>query len=438
MGSTQRSYLVIGAGVFGTSTALHLIEDDPSASITLLDRTPFPCPHAASHDINKIVRADYGDIFYSNLALEAQNHWRNGSYYKPYYHETGLVNVEDTGLGRKIIQNYKDLGVDYSAEMITPKDAMAKWNGIYADGDWENVKEVFWNPQSGWVEAAAAVRRTTEAAVDKGVQYVEATVSELAFDGAGNCTGVRTANGDSYWADNVILCTGAQTAKLLADSAPQRKDLQVNGRMVAAAVVTAAVRLTPGQKEKFDKVPVFVEGMDHTLGETMPPTPDGLLKFCRDVSFTHNIYHTASGQTISVPPSPPSQSTWSQDVPPGLKEEAFNVMTQTYGKEVEGLEFESYRMCWDAVTPNQDWVITPHPHCGSLYIATAGSFHGWKFLPTVGAYVVKMLQNKLTGEQARRWAWDRDNAGAAHGALLPSRDLSDIEGYTSPNKRTSE
>ncbi|KAL8950244.1 MAG: hypothetical protein Q9222_003711 [Ikaeria aurantiellina] len=133
----------------------------------------------------------------------------------------------------------------------------------------------------------------------------------------------------------------------------------------------------------------------------------------------------------------PSQSTWSQDAPIGLKQEVLNVMTQTYGKEVEGFEFESYRMCWDAVTPKQDWVISPHPNSGSLYIATAGSFHGWEFLPTVGAYVVKMLQNKLTDEQARRWGWDRDNSGAAHGALLPTRDLSDIEGYTSPNEKAT-
>ena len=266
MGSAQRSYLVVGAGVFGTSTALHLIEDDPSASVILIDRTPYPCPYAASHDINKIVRADYGDIFYAALALEAQKHWREGSYYHPYYHETGLVNVEDTGLGRKIIQNYKDLGVDFSAEMITPKEATSKWSGMYRDGDWTDVKEVFWNPRSGWVEAAAALHRTIEVAVDKGVQYVEATVSNLNFDEAGDCLGVRTAGGESYWAEKVILCTGAQTAKLLADSAPQRKDLQVDGRMVAAAVVTAAVRLTPEQKEKFDQVPVFVEGMDHSLG----------------------------------------------------------------------------------------------------------------------------------------------------------------------------
>lgn len=61
--STQESYVIVGAGIFGTSTALHLAKAFPSASITLIDRTPFPCPLAASYDYQKVVRADYGNIF---------------------------------------------------------------------------------------------------------------------------------------------------------------------------------------------------------------------------------------------------------------------------------------------------------------------------------------------------------------------------------------
>ena len=78
----------------------------------------------------------------------------------------------------------------------------------------------------------------------------------------------------------------------------------------------------------------------------MPPTKAGLLKFCRDVSFTHKVHHAASGQTISVPPEAPNLSTWGQDVPSGLKEEIVRVMKQIYGKETEGFQFESYRLCW--------------------------------------------------------------------------------------------
>jgi len=86
-------------------------------------------------------------------------------------------------------------------------------------------------------------------------------------------------------------------------------------------------------------------------------------------------------------------------------------------------------MCWDAVTPNQDWIIDRHPHCKNLYFAGAGSFHSWKFLPTLGMYVVQMLQGTLDQEMAARWAWDRPSEGGALPAYVPHRDLKDIPGY---------
>ncbi len=58
------------------------------------------------------------------------------------------------------------------------------------------------------------------------------------------------------------------------------------------------------------------------------------------------------------------------------------------------------------MTPNQDWIISPHPTCPGLYIAGGGSFHSWKFLPTIGKYVTRMLKGELTSEEREKWAWD--------------------------------
>lgn len=72
MESAQPSYLIVGAGIFGASTALHLKAAEPKAQVTLIDRTPYPCPYGASFDLNKIVRDYYADKFYMRLANEAQ------------------------------------------------------------------------------------------------------------------------------------------------------------------------------------------------------------------------------------------------------------------------------------------------------------------------------------------------------------------------------
>jgi sarcosine oxidase/L-pipecolate oxidase len=72
-------------------------------------------------------------------------------------------------------------------------------------------------------------------------------------------------------------------------------------------------------------------------------------------------------------------------------------------------------------------MIGRHPHCHGLSIAAGGSFHSWKFMPTIGKYVVKMLLGELEAQHAGRWAWDY--AGDGSGALpeyVPRRDLNDL------------
>lgn len=80
----------------------------------------------------------------------------------------------------------------------------------------------------------------------------------------------------------------------------------------------------------------------------------------------------------------------------------------------------------DAFSPNQDFIIDYHPNCENLVIATAGSFHRWKFLPTIGKYVVQKIFGTLEEDLAREWAWDRVNSGSAREMYEPTRDMKTI------------
>lgn len=95
------SYLVLGAGCFGVSSALSIKRTWPSASVTLVDRTEFPCPLTAAHDLNKIICAEYEDPVYMKLAIEVQSLWRTDPILKPYYHETGILFAGIAGPGLK-------------------------------------------------------------------------------------------------------------------------------------------------------------------------------------------------------------------------------------------------------------------------------------------------------------------------------------------------
>lgn len=428
--ASSPSYLIIGAGVFGASTAYHLIKNDPTAVVRLVDRTPYPCPLAASWDWNKVVRADYGDLFYMEKALEAINLWRTDPLYKPFYHESGLVNIDNTGLGRRMIENYKKLKTDVSPEMLRPEEFKKRYNGFFENTDFEDVEEIFINKRSGWAEATKALKALTDAAVSAGVKYIEGDIATLTFDELGDCSGVRMVDGNALSADKIILSTGAGTAKLLADSAPKRPELQVGNRMVAAAVVTGIVKLNAQDGKRYTEIPVTVHAIKTTQGEVMPLTAPltekepYTVKFCRDESYKNTCKHDASGQSFSMPPAQPDQAQWSPNG--GLKARLETVKRGILGENAKDVQIDEYRICWDAVTPNQDFVIAAHPHCANLFVATAGSFHGWKFMPTIGQYVVELLTGKLDPALVNRWAWDRDNEGSAHGDLLPSVELSDL------------
>ncbi|KAL6720694.1 hypothetical protein ACLMJK_002619 [Lecanora helva] len=445
MASLAPSYLIIGAGVFGASTALHLSQQKPAPTVILIDRAPYPCPIAASHDINKIVRSDYGDIFYCKLGLETLEKWRNDPLFKKWYHQSGLLKATDhaADLVDKISENYKKLGVDVGAELFKPENLKTKFGGIYADTDLSDVEHLLWNPSCGWAEAARALEETIAAAVENGVHYVTTSVARLIIEN-GSCAGITTEDGRTFIAEKTILSTGAYTAKLLAGSAPKQPDLQVGDRIVAAGVCEAAMDLTPEQIKKFNHVPAFVLDANKTQGksfmqliekftnsstqgETMPPTPDGQLKFIRDIPFKNTIDHPASGQKFSVPRTDLQRSQWvsPSDIPQGIRDEISTVMKGIYGKEVHGLQPSTMRFCWDGITPDNNWFITPHPRCENLYIATAGSFHGWKFLPIIGKYVVQMLRGELSEEMEGRWRWDRKFEGVPN-SLIPRREMRDL------------
>lgn len=200
----------------------------------------------------------------------------------------------------------------------------------------------------------------------------------------------------------------------------------------------------------------------------MPPTADGELKFCRDLSFTNSIIHSTSDQTISVPSFTSGETQWTTpaDMCTALRQELHGVMRGIYGHEADGLDLETFRLCWcvlsllsafsiastpfsmfatcmkssefrltpnssrDAITPSQNPLVTQHRHCPNLYFATGGSFHGWKFLPIIGRYVVQMLKGKLEDEMRVRWAWDKGDASdgvGAHGGLWPRREFRDMQ-----------
>ncbi len=192
-----------------------------------------------------------------------------------------MVVLDDTGLGKKIVENYRSLGV-HDGEVMSVDEFLegrfgAKFEGsLFKKADWRGVEEVFVNVMSGWAEATKAVSKVAAAALEAGVECIDGDIVKLLFDENDGCVGARTSDGRDILAKKVILSTGAGTAKLLADSAPDRPSLQSHDRITAAAVVTGVVKLSSKQMKIFGKTPNFI----HSVGEVLGKCNIHTLLFC--------------------------------------------------------------------------------------------------------------------------------------------------------------
>lgn len=259
-------YVIVGAGVFGSSLALHLIQKYPSANVTLVDRSPFPSQTGASWDWNKVVRADYSTMLYMELGLEAMKMWRSDALYQPFYHESGLAWLENSGLSHTIIENFRKLNATDNCRLAEPAEVRKLWDGIHSDANYEGVTGILVNESSGWAAASRCLAKVIETAIAAGVNYTVANVQEVLFDEKGSSVGVRATDGTVLSGSRIILATGALTAKILADSAPRRKEMHVGGRLIAAAVTEGTVRLSDEDAKYFRKGPVFFTQVGDVLG----------------------------------------------------------------------------------------------------------------------------------------------------------------------------
>lgn len=259
--------LIVGAGVFGISTAYHLaLQSTNPSSITILDWDPAPSPDAASTDVNKIIRADYSNSLYMRLGLEAIDAWKNSPLFKEkgVYHQTGwiMMNEKDSDLAERIRRNFTDITRYDPLEKMTEDEVRRNWGGVLKEADLSPFDSFFFNPLAGWADAGRALKIMADEAVRLGVRYQVGEASRLILDDNG-VKGVGTKAGDVYTADNVLLCTGAWTSKLMAPLEAELNlpdDECIESQMTAAGVCATHVRLTEDERRIYDQLPVYVYG----------------------------------------------------------------------------------------------------------------------------------------------------------------------------------
>ncbi|KAI7352680.1 FAD/NAD(P)-binding domain-containing protein [Hortaea werneckii] len=426
--NSEPSVLIIGAGIFGTSTAYHLsLEYKDPSKITVLDRTPSPPEPAASNDINKIIRADYSSPFYCDLAYEALDAWATWPELKDFYYRTGWIMLDEEGsdLAERIRKVFRDRNHD-PTEDVKLSELNQRWKGILEGTETKGFKDAYWNPEAGWCDAAAATSALMRAAIGRGVTYVVGEVAHFHLNDVG-IESVELSNTRHLSADKILVSTGAWTSSLLSPLEDKLNIVEtdrIEQQASAAGVAVAHYRMSDTEMAHLSEMPVIVYGGN---GEVIPPPEQNkLLKFTNSNTFANTIT-TDSGHRISV--------TLEQDqhvVSSLLKRETEQTMVdRVMPAFARGTEAAYWRLCWDARTPTQDWLLDRHPdpRLSNLFLAVGGSFHSYKFLPTAGKYMANVLLGRSNGtEKDKAWGWKstRSEGGGAHPKTAPKRELKDV------------
>lgn len=376
----EPTVLIVGGGTFGVSAAYHLAQQYKDRSkITIIDRSPSPPKPAAAIDINRVIRTDYPNPLYCDLAYEAIHPWFWSLELGPHFRKVGwlMLNEEGSDISDRINQTFRDRGSN-CAEQIPLTQLEERFKGVL-NADQKGFNGAYFNPEAGWVNAAGATASFMEAAMARGVRRVTADVTEVVLDaGNGRVKGVRTADGKPLTADKILLTTGAWTSALLSpveDALNIIEDDRIERQLKATGTVSAYYKVSDEEIDRLleANTPVVVYGGN---GEVIPPSRENkLMKYSNSKTTFTNTITTASGHKISVPR--PDQ----YDVPEALKGETEAIMSSRILPEfARGKKPDYWRICYDAQTPTEDPLICKHPHpkLENLYLAVGGSFHSYK------------------------------------------------------------
>ncbi|KAJ3501693.1 hypothetical protein NM208_g16886 [Fusarium decemcellulare] len=199
------SHAILGGGAWGLSTALHLV-DTGYTNITVFERDQrIPSQYSAAYDLNKIIRAEYEDPFYTSLTVDAMKAWKT-PLFGPYYHQTGYINCTSGRAPEKSV-------VTLNKNLASVKAHPELKDGVQSLGSPDEFRKFAWqltgplqgfqgyfNKTAGYGHSGNTLKAVYNYCATKGVRFIlgeqAGKVTSLTYDNSGRVTGLETANAE--------------------------------------------------------------------------------------------------------------------------------------------------------------------------------------------------------------------------------------------------
>ncbi|KAL4937881.1 hypothetical protein BDV06DRAFT_232279 [Aspergillus oleicola] len=397
------SILIIGAGTWGCSTALHLARRGYN-NVTVLDPYPVPSPIAAGNDVNKIVEhkelkagiTSPQSLAFSVFSRAAMEGWKSDPVFSPYFHETGFIIAADK---LELVKAIKEHEVDLHDADYVPLETAEDFRRSMPDGvltgNFPGWKGWISRKDAGWVHSRNAIVSAYTEAKRLGVAFIcgspEGEMEGLVYEN-GDVVGARTADGNIHRAEHTILAAGAASDRLL----------DFKNQLRPTAWTLSHIRMTAEETKKYRNLPVL---FNVAKGFFIEPDEDAHeLKVCDEhpgyCNFLPDPDHP--GEVRSVPfaknqvplESKARTRAFLRDIMPHLADRPFS-----FG-----------RICWDADTPDRAFLIDRHPEHKSLVVAVGGSGNGAMQVPSIGGFIADTLEGILTPEVKNVVRWRPETA----------------------------
>jgi len=360
--------LIVGAGIFGMSAALELRQR--GYSVAVADPGPIPHPLAASTDISKVVRIEYGDMpLFIPLAEQARQRWLewNDWFGEEIYHETGVAfltkgDMQPNSFEASTYAFLQKMG--YEVERMsadTIRERFPAWNAdLITDG--------IFNPRGGWVESGRVVSLLAEHASQQGVtMHPGAAMDQLSVAG-GVANGIVTTTGEVINAEHVVIAAGSWTPYLVPDLS---NDLKTTGQPVFHLRVDDPSLFEPPY------FPVWGADIMDTGWYGFPYHPgEGVIKIANHLIPDEETH-------------PDGERLITDD-----HISAMRMFVRTTFPALADAEIVYTRLCMYCTTPDEYLLIDHHPGYSGMSIATGGSGHSFKFGSVLGEIIADMVENQ--------------------------------------------